>query len=344
MTLAGAALVGGATALAVSAALSGVVAWAGPVDRPRDRGAHTRPTPTSGGLGIIAGTALGLLAFAVLAPAPLAELGKIAAALGFAALLGLIGALDDLFDLGARLKLALQIALSLIFAIAVAHIDAIALTRDFTLPIGPIVGVLGTALWLVVVTNAVNFMDGANGLASGAVVLTLAAFAAAALLGGDSALAAAALTAAMAGIGFMPWNFPKARLFQGDAGAVFSSFLLAALAVIGAGGGGHGPVYLQFAPLALMPFLADVLLTLLGRAREGKRLLDAHREHLYQRWLAHTGGSHLALAVRAYGVVGLYALAALGLLFAGPVLQIAGFFIGVAVAGAAWFRFRRCYV
>ena len=344
MTLAGAAVSGAAVALGVSAGLSGLVAWSGPVDRPRERGAHQTPTPTSGGLGIIAGTALGLLTFAALAPAPQAELGKIAAAVGFAAVLGLIGALDDLFDLGAKLKLALQVALSLVFAAAVARIDAIVLTSDFRLPIGPIVGALGTALWLVVVTNAVNFMDGANGLASGAVAITLLAFSVAALAGGDPALAAAALVAALAGIGFMPWNFPKARLFQGDAGAVFSSFLLAALAVIGAGAGGRGPVYLQFAPLALMPFLADVLLTLLGRAREGKRLLDAHREHLYQRWLAHTGGSHLALAVRAYGVVGLYALAALGLLFAGPVLQIAGFFIGVAVAGAAWFRFRRCYV
>lgn len=341
MTLAGAAVLGAATALCVSAALSGLVAWAGPVDRPRDRGLHKTPTPTAGGLGIIAGAALGLYVFAALAPAPLADLGKIAAALGFAALLGLIGALDDLLDLGARLKLGIQIALSLLFAVAVAHIDAIPLTAALTLPIGPVVGVIGTALWLVVVTNAVNFMDGANGLASGALAIASLAFAAAAFAGGDPALGAAALTAALANIGFMPWNFPKARLFQGDAGAVFTSFLLAALAVIGAGAGGHGPVYLQFAPLALLPFLADVLLTLLSRAREKKRLLDAHKEHLYQRWLAHTGGSHLQLAARAYAVMLLYAAAAFSLRGAGPAVQIIGFLIGAAIAAAAWVWFRR---
>lgn len=343
MTLAGAAVIAAAASLAVSAALSGVVAWAGPVDRPRDRGAHKTPTPTAGGLGVIAGTALGLLTFATLAPAPSAELGRIAAALGFAALLGLIGALDDLFDLGAKLKLAIQIVLSVAFAAAGAHIDAIPITARLALPIGPVVGVIGTALWLVVVTNAVNFMDGANGLASGAAAIALLAFAAAAFAGGDPALAVAALATAMAGIGFMPWNFPKALLFQGDAGAVFSSFLLAALAVIGAGAGGHGSVYLQFVPLALLPFLVDVLLTLLSRAREGKRLLDAHSEHLYQRWLAHSGGSHVRLAVWAYGIMTLYAAIALVLLTAGPAVQIAGFLIAAAATGAAWFLFRRRY-
>lgn len=341
MTLPGAVAAGCGVALLAAAAASGLVAWAGPVDRPRDRGSHRTPTPTSGGLGIIAGTSVGLLAFAALAPAPLADLGRIAATLGFAAALGLVGGLDDLFDIGARAKLLIQAALSLAFALLVARIEAIPLAPDAALPLGPIVGVIGTALWLVVATNAVNFMDGANGLAPGGLVIVLAALASAALLGGSPLLGAAALSTAFAGLGFLPWNFPRARLFQGDAGALFSSFMVAALAVIGAGPSGRGPAFVLFAPLALLPFLADVLLTLLDRARARKRLLDAHAEHLYQRWLAGSGGSHVALALRTYLIMAVFAGAALALTGVGALLQTLGFVAALIAAVVGWVMLRR---
>src|SRR5579875_3346912 len=96
---------GAALALFVSLAVSGVVVWAGPVDRPRARGSHASPTPTAGGLGIMAGAAAGLIAYGGLAGGE----GRIAACVGFAALLGLVGALDDLYDIGARPKLLIQL-------------------------------------------------------------------------------------------------------------------------------------------------------------------------------------------------------------------------------------------
>jgi UDP-GlcNAc:undecaprenyl-phosphate GlcNAc-1-phosphate transferase len=341
MSFAGAAVTGSVAAMLVAATVSGVIAWSGPVDRPRDRGAHKAPTPTAGGLGVIAGTSIGLLLFALRAPHPPAGLGKIAAALGFSAVLGLIGALDDLLDLGARTKLLLQVGLSLLFAVFVGHIEAIPLTETVNVPLGPFIGVLGTALWLVVVTNAVNFMDGANGLAAGALAIVLAVFGRAALAGGDGLLGVAATMAAIAGLGFLPWNFPRAKLFQGDAGALFTSFFAAALAVIGAGAGGHGAVFIFFIPLALLPFLADVLLTLLSRARARKRLLDAHAEHLYQRWLAAGGKSHVALAWRVYGLTAVFSGAALLLTGAAPLIQLAGFIIGTSVAVVLWVAVRR---
>ncbi len=336
MTLAGAAIAGSATALIVSAVLSGLIAWSGPVDRPRERGLHKRPTPTAGGLGIIAGAGLGLLIFAVFAPAQMADRSKIAAALGLAGSLGLLGALDDLFDIGAKIKFLVQISFAVLFAVFVARIEAIPLTSALGLPLGPVIGVVGTALWLVVVVNAVNFMDGANGVAPGAAAIVLIVFAFAAFAGGAPALGGAALTASLAGLGFLPWNFPKARLFQGDAGALFSGFLLAELAVIGAGWSGRGAVYVLFVPLALLPFLADVLLTLLMRARAKKRLFDAHSEHLYQRWLAGRGRSHAALAGRIFGIMTLFASAALALRSLGPGLQIAGFMAAAVVSILAW--------
>ncbi len=340
MSLALAATAASITAWVTAATVSGAVAWAGPVDRPRDRGAHQSPTPTAGGLGVIAGTCVGLWLFAAMAGAA-TESGKIAAALGFASALGLLGGLDDLYDLDARLKFLVQIALALLFAVLVARIEAIPITSTLTLSLGPVIGALGTALWILVVVNAINFMDGANGLASGAGATVLLALAASGFLGGSPAVGAAALAAALSGLGFLPWNFPNARLFQGDAGALFTGFFLAALAVIGAGQEGHGPTFVLFAPLALLPFLTDVLLTLLMRARARKRLFDAHKEHLYQRWLLRRGGSHRALTLRIYLIMAVFAGAALALRTAGPLLQFGGFAAATLAAAAGWLALSR---
>ncbi len=107
-----------------------------------------------------------------------------------------------------------------------------------------------------------------------------------------------ALAGAAATAGFLPFNL-KGRLFQGDAGALFGGFLFAALCLVACGRDGRGPVGLWFGPTTLLPFLTDVLLTLLRRARGRRSLLQAHREHLYQRWLAAAPGrTHAALALR----------------------------------------------
>ena len=151
-------------------------------------------------------------------------------------------------------------------------------------------------------------------------------------------MAAAALAGAAANAGFLPWNL-GGRLFQGDAGALSSGFLLAALALVAARGGAG--LYLYFAPLTLLPFLTDVLLTLLLRARRRQSLLHAHRDHLYQLWLQKTGKPHAALAWRVALIMAASAAAALAVQQA-PAGWRAGLFIvalGVSVAG--WAALRR---
>ena len=297
-------------ALLLSAGLAGLVAWCGPVDPPRARGSHHRPTPTSGGLAILAGASLGAAVIAPLLPSGLRDQAKaVAATIAFAGGLGLLGALDDMVDLGAKAKLLVQMAVALVFASTVARVLAVPLVGQIALPLGPWVGALGTALWIVVTTNAVNFMDGANGLAGGALAVALGALGVGALGAGEPVVAAAALAGAAANLGYLPWNL-GGRLFQGDAGALFSGFLLAGLAVVAERTGAG--LYLFFAPIALLPFLTDVLLTLLIRARRGQSLLDAHRDHLYQLWLQKTGKPHAALAWRVAVIMlafGGYALA-----------------------------------
>jgi Fuc2NAc and GlcNAc transferase len=330
------ALAAGASALLAFAG-AGAVAACGPMDRPRPRGSHSIPTATSGGLAVIAAAAAGLWLSAWLAPGERVETIRAALAVGFAGLLGLLGAVDDLYDLGAKPKLLVQLLASLAFAGLVARAEALPIGAG-ALHLGLYAGLLGSALWLVVVANAVNFMDGSDGLAAGSVAIALAALGLVAFAGGDPVLAAAAFSGAAALLGFLPWNLPIGRLFQGDAGSLFGGFLLAALALVGAGADGRGAVPLWLVPTALTPFLTDVLLTLLARAREKKPLFEAHREHNYQLWLSATGNSHAALALRVWLLTAAYALAGA---LAPRDLGAGVFAVGVALAAAGWVLLRR---
>jgi UDP-N-acetylmuramyl pentapeptide phosphotransferase/UDP-N-acetylglucosamine-1-phosphate transferase len=315
-------LVGMAVAAGVAALGTGLAVGCGPVDLPRDRGLHHRPTPTSGGIAILLGAACGLQAMAALDTTVFGS-APLAAAFALATLMGLLGAVDDVRDLSPRLKLALQAGLALLFAGSGCRVEALS-TPLGTLALGPLIGTLGSALWIVVAANAVNFMDGANGLAPGAMVIALASLGTAAcaahLPGG---IGSVALVAAAAGLGFLPWNLPLGRTFQGDVGALFSSTLFAALVLLAAGQDGEGGLSLWFGPLALLPLLTDVFLTLLARARRRVPLLSAHREHLFQRWLVARSATHAALSWRVWGM-----MIAAGALAAG----LGGFPVGARAA------------
>lgn len=293
-------------AWATGALVTGLVSRWGPVDPPRDRSAHKAPTPTSGGLGIIAGTCAGLVP--LIGTLPKDHLAPLAALLVLSLMVGALGLIDDIYDLGARLKLCLHVVLAIGFAALVARIGVLPLAPGLDLPLLPIFAILGTALWIVVVINGLNFMDGANGLAPGAAILILATIGLLAGLQGQVALSAVAIVAAAASLGFLPWNLPGGRVFQGDTGALFSGFLIAGLAILMAdpkAGGRLSPYPVVF---ACLPLLTDVFLTLLSRARRRQGLLSAHRDHLFQRWLlADESRTHADLSLRFWGLTALCA-------------------------------------
>jgi UDP-N-acetylmuramyl pentapeptide phosphotransferase/UDP-N-acetylglucosamine-1-phosphate transferase len=323
----------------VAGGLAGLIAWSGPVDPPGLRSRHARPTPTSGGLAIIVATCLGLALVGRLGLA--AADPRVGWLAGLAAIGGLVGAADDLFDVPPRTKLLLQIALALLFARMVSRVELLPLAPGLTLPLGMIAGVAGSALWLVVLTNAVNFVDGADGLAPGAVIVGLFGLAVAAILNGQGLTAGAALIGAAAGLGFLPWNLPGHRLFQGDAGAVFSGFFLAGLALVATNPVRGQALSPYLIPFAALPMLTDVLLTLLTRARARKPLLSAHREHLYQLWLDHSGATHAALSVRYWLVMAAFTAAAV-LNEQAPIgWRPIGFAAAVVVAIIGWIGLRR---
>jgi len=331
-------LLAGLAALAVAAAATRAAIDAGPADAPKSRGLHHRTTPSGGGVAIVLGFGAGALAFALQTrfiggPA-------VAAAIVLSVLMGLLGAADDVLDLPARFKLLTQGALALIFCVACARVERLS-TPFGALPLGPVLGVAGSTLWIIVVSNAVNFMDGANGLAPGAMVIALAALGVGGLTHGAVAAGGLAVIGAAAGLGFLPWNLPGGRIFQGDAGALFSSTLFAALALVACGPSGEGAVSVWFGPTALLPLLTDVFLTLLSRARRRESLLKAHREHLFQRWLLATGKSHGALSLRFWGLMLAASAVALWLNNAPIGLRSVAFVGALAVAIAVWFAINR---
>ena len=335
--LAAAAAIG--VAFVATLAGSVVTARSGPIDAPGGRTSHHRPTPTSGGLVLLGAVALGLWAYAAIDGVG-GGMAKVGLALLFAAGAGLTGALDDMADLNAKVKLAVSIALAAGFVALAGPVVRLPGWEGWSLPLWPAVGLIGAALWIVTASNAVNFMDGANGLAPGALAVSFAALAIAAFGRGAPAIGVAAACGAASCAGLLPLNM-RGRLFQGDVGALFAAFFFAALCLAAAGSNAEGPVTLYFGPIALMPFLADVLLTLLARAAARKPLLSAHREHLYQRWLQHTGKSHGALAWRAAVVMAAFGALAVGVAFTSETGQASALLLAVVLCVIGWRRIGR---
>jgi len=231
----------------------------GVMDHPGGRKAHTRPTPKSGGLAILLPLAVAPVFLPTLREPPLPALIAIAGVLGLAAFW------DDLRPVPPLAKLAAQLA------------AAIAATRFGLLPQETgLPGTLLAILWIIAVTNAVNFMDGMDGLIPGTALL--ACLAIAALGTGPASALALPLAAALAG--FLPFNFPRATIFLGDAGSQPLGFLLACLALLAPR---HAPMAeTLLVPALLAALLFDTGLTLARRTATGAHLTRPHREHLYQ--------------------------------------------------------------
>ncbi len=274
-----------ALALAVSAAACTVAVRARVLDAPGGliRKGDRPPIPTSGGVGIGFGVfaAMGLLAALPQWGLDLSPAAPrwIAAALFVAACALMIGLLDDIVAFGPKLKGAVFVALALAAPAMIGPVEALPLAFGMTLPLGYVVGLFGSALWMFTIMNTVNFIDGANGLAMGSSAIGLTMLAVASFLAGAPAAGSLALCAAAALIGFLVWNFPAGRLFAGDTGALFVGALVGAIGLMAVEEGSLSPFV---PPIVFFPMLGDVLLTLAWRVRHRTKVLEGHRDHFYQ--------------------------------------------------------------
>jgi UDP-N-acetylmuramyl pentapeptide phosphotransferase/UDP-N-acetylglucosamine-1-phosphate transferase len=286
--------VSGVVAAVLSAAVAGLWwrhARQHVLDLPDERRLHHVPTARGGGLGI---AVVLLLASAWLGP------GAAAFALGLALTAG-AGFVDDLRPLPAAAKLAGQALGALPPALAWP------LMPELFGPLGGIVAAWGLVLALV---NIWNFMDGSNGLAATQALLFGAVLAL--LAGAATPVGWGGVVLAGGALGFLPWNLPRARLFLGDVGSHALGYGVAVLSLM-ALADATGVQAWQLLLLA-SAFLLDAGLTLLGRLARGEKVWRAHREHLYQRAIAHGHGHGRAcLAYAAWTL----AAAVLAVLLAG---------------------------
>lgn len=293
-----------------------IVRAAGVTDRPdAQRKAHPDPRPTSGGLGMATGFLLAV-AFLLLPPVRPWSSGLAAdqiehmtfAVVGALAFL-FIGFYDDMRPMSAAPKFLVFAGGGLLAALIVGGPVNLPLGAGAVIALHPALAFLGSALFVFVLVNSVNFVDGANGLAIGAVAIGLAGLAFNALLRGAPHAAALAICGVGAAIGFLIWNFPHGKLFAGDAGALFLGGLAAVSALVAIEDGGASPFTMV---LLFFPILADVLLTLAWRLGKGRRLLEGHRDHHYQIALR-AGWSHSRVTLAFWSLTGLcVALATIG--------------------------------
>ncbi|HET6603024.1 MAG TPA: glycosyltransferase family 4 protein [Xanthomonadaceae bacterium] len=249
------------------------------LDPPGRRRSHALPTPRGGGVGPLVAW-LAALPLASLARTPywVLALGVLAvAAVGFA---------DDHRPLPAWPRLLVHLLTASVLAATVMGIPAD--RHGWAL-------VAAAVLALAALVNFWNFMDGIDGLAGVQTAFVTAVLAGMAAWHGQALLSGAALTLCAATAGFLPFNFPRARVFLGDVGSGGLGFAVAGLLLVAVTAGALSPLG---AALLCSAFVVDAGMTLLWRLLGGRRWYHPHREHLYQ-WLVRCGIPHAK-------VVGLY--------------------------------------
>ncbi|HWD23573.1 MAG TPA: glycosyl transferase [Burkholderiales bacterium] len=291
------------------------------LDRPNARSLHQRPVPRTGGIAVLAGTAVAIpfVASALWLP------------VFVAAALAAVSLADDLRGMPTAVRLAL-------------HLAAAALLAWYVLaPMHPIeLALLAVAVaWI---TNLYNFMDGSDGLAGGMSFLGFGAYALAAALAGNAPLALLCTAISMAAAAFLAHNFHPARIFLGDVGSIPLGFLAGGLGLVG----WRDDVWPLWFPLLVFgPFIGDATVTLLKRLARREKVWQAHRDHYYQR-LVRMGFGHRGTAYIGYALMAGCAAVALLARSQAPLIQWSAFFGAAAALAAAavwidlrWARHRR---
>jgi UDP-GlcNAc:undecaprenyl-phosphate GlcNAc-1-phosphate transferase len=250
----------------------------GIVDEPNQRSSHTETTPRGGGVAVVIIVVLSL----VILRKPLGFTsnqfwGMIISSF----LIACLGILDDIYTLRRLPRFmgwVVIAAISILFGIEITQISIPLLGQIKFGFLGPLI----TFLWLIGLTNFFNFMDGIDGLAAGEAIIVSGFLSVIAHLSGNELVFATSLIVFCAVLGFLPHNFPKAKLFMGDVGSNFLGYIFAALAVIGSQSG-SGQIPFLIPVILLGMFILDAGITLIKRIPKGKEWLEPHRDHLYQR-------------------------------------------------------------
>ncbi|HWR13198.1 MAG TPA: MraY family glycosyltransferase [Terriglobales bacterium] len=297
---------------------------------PRNRDMHSSPIPRLGGVAICISflvvavsyvafwrlrghvTGFGLYTtFAVLAPA---------------CLMFVLGLYDDLKSLPPRVKFGVQVIAGLLLYYGGIRIYFFPIVSGYQELSGVISAVL-TVLWVLLISNAFNLIDGLDGLSAGSALFSTLVVFVVSMFAGNAFISVMTVTLAGAILGFLRYNFNPATIFLGDSGSLFLGFMLSAVSLAGAQKG-TTVVAVAIPVLAFGLPLLDTFLSVTRRFLSGQPLFTADREHIHHK-LIKRGFSHKQAVVMLYGVSALLGLLSLLLYPAGSSLGVVLVVVGV---------------
>lgn len=275
----------------------------GAVDIPKDtRRMHKEAIPRFGGMAIFIGTTVSMLAFMTFD-------NRIIGVVIGGILIYVLGVIDDLTDLPAKVKFAGQTMCAIIiysFNIRIEFVSGI--FGDGVSYLGNVICFLVTIIWIVGITNTVNLIDGLDGLAAGTSAIASLCIAYVAYIHGMYLVAGAMLAVAGGALGFLPFNFSPAKIFMGDGGSLFLGFTIAALSILGPVKG--ATIIAVIVPLLVMGLpIFDTAFAILRRVINKRPIMEADKGHLHHR-LMESGLGQRRTVLMLYGISGIMGVGA----------------------------------
>lgn len=275
----------------------------GAVDIPLDnRRMHTKTMPRFGGLAIFAGSTAAMLIFLKFDP-------RVVTIVMGGALIYILGVIDDIKHLSAKVKFLGQTFVALIMYVNGIRIEF--LTNFFgegNSQLGDVLCFIITMVWIVGITNTVNLIDGLDGLAAGTAAIASLCIAYTAYIHGTYLAAGAMLALAGATLGFLPYNFYPAKIFMGDGGSLYLGFMLSTLSVLGTVK--SATLVTMIIPVLVLGVpIFDTFFAIFRRFVNKRPIMEADKGHLHHR-LMNLGYGQRRATLMLYGITAIMGVAA----------------------------------
>lgn len=271
----------------------------GAIDHPAERKVHKKQTPLLGGLAIYISFMIGVI---ILMPDRSYTIPIICGA----AIVTLTGLIDDIFTLSVKWKLFGQSIAAVVVIIGGVDIEFIALPFDRTLEFG-LFGIPLTFLWIIAITNAINLIDGLDGLAAGVSSIVLTTISIIAAMEGNIVIFALAVLLLASTSSFLFYNFHPAKIFMGDTGSLFLGFMIAVISILGFK---SITFFTLIVPIIILGVpISDSVFAIIRRLVNKKPLAAPDNAHLHH-CILNLGFSHRATVVLIYGLSAFFAICA----------------------------------
>jgi UDP-GlcNAc:undecaprenyl-phosphate GlcNAc-1-phosphate transferase len=271
----------------------------GAVDKPNNRKVHQKVMPRLGGLAIYIGVLIGFWLCQPESPY------KWHILFGSFVII-VVGFLDDLFELSAKVKLAGQVIAALIVIFGGVQMSFINLPFGGTLEFG-VLSVPLTVLWILAVTNAINLIDGLDGLAAGVSTIALITISGMAIIMGNWFVLMIGVIMIAATLGFLIYNFHPAKIFMGDTGALFLGYMISVLSLLGFK---NVTVISFIIPIIILGVpLSDTFFAIVRRIINRQPISAPDKSHLHH-CLLRLGYSHRQTVLMIYGLSAIFGLIA----------------------------------